>query len=134
MMIKGINTGGRFITVNGGTPGSTYINNYSGGQGVGNIRYNTSTQSMEVYDGNSWQMLTMNYATVNLTWDAEQALEWACKKRNEELEWERLASESAAVKIALDNVEKAKQQLKVTATLAKETARDFGEVMEQASP
>ena len=42
------------------TTSSTYINGYSGLQGVGNMRYNTSSQSMEVFDGNNWIMLNMS--------------------------------------------------------------------------
>lgn len=74
-MIKGI-TGGQYIQVNNGTPGSTYVNNYSGAQGIGNMRFNTSTQNIEVYDGNNWVMLASNYAEVKLTWDAENLLNY----------------------------------------------------------
>lgn len=128
-MIKDITTSGRYIKVSSGAS-NTYINGNPGAQGVGNMRFNTSNQNLEVFDGNNWITLNMGYSSVGLSYEAESLLDWAQKKRDEEFEIERLASENSAVKIALDNVEKAKQQLKITATLAKETSSDFGEMVE----
>jgi hypothetical protein len=118
-MIKNITPIGRYITVSGGNS-STYVNGYSGAQGVGNMRFNTSTQNMEVFDGNSWVTLNMDYASVGLNGEAESLLDWARKKRDEELAWQNLAQTSEAVKIALDNLEQAKQQLDITAKLARD--------------
>lgn len=118
-MIKDIHASGRYVQVSGGSS-STYINGYSGLQGVGNMRYNTSSQNMEVFDGNNWIMLNMGYASVGLTGEAESLLDWARKKRDEELSWELLATKNAAVKIALDNLEEAKRQLDITAKLARD--------------
>ena len=118
-MINNIMAQGRYVQVSGGTS-STYINGYSGLQGVGNMRYNTSNQHMEVFDGNSWVMLNMGSVSVGLNGEAESLLDWACEKRNEELAWQSLAEKNQAVKIALDNLEKARQQLDVTAKLARE--------------
>lgn len=110
---------GRYMQVSGGST-STYINNYSGSQGVGNMRYNTSSQRMEVFDGNNWTQLNMGSVSVGLNSEAESLLDWARKKRDEELAWESLAKENQAVKIALENLNKAKEQLEVTAKLARE--------------
>ena len=118
-MIKNITPIGRYITVSGGTSG-TYVNGYSGAQGLGNMRFNTSTQNMEVFDGSSWITLNMDYASVGLNSDAESLLDWAREKRNEELAWKTLAKDNKAVKIALDNLEQAKQQLDITAKLSRE--------------
>ncbi len=118
-MIKGITQAGRYVAVTNGNA-STYVNGYSGAQGVGNMRYNTSTQNMEVFDGNTWVQLNMSYASVGLNGEAESLLDWARKKRDEELAWESLAQENQAVKIALENLNKAKQQLDITAKLARE--------------
>ena len=118
-MIKNITPIGRYITVSGGNS-NTYVNGYSGAQGVGNMRFNTSTQNMEVFDGNSWITLNMDYASVGLNNDAESLLDWARKKRDEELTWQNLAATSEAVKIALDNLEQARQQLDITAKLARD--------------
>ena len=118
-MIKNITASGRYVQVSGGTSG-TYVNGYSGAQGLGNMRFNTSTQNMEVFDGSSWITLNMDHASIGLNGEAESLLDWARKKRDEELAWQNLAETSQAVKIALDNLEQAKQQLDITAKLAKE--------------
>jgi hypothetical protein len=118
-MIKNITPIGRYITVSGGNS-STYVNGYSGAQGVGNMRFNTSTQNMEVFDGSNWITLNMDHAGVGLNGEAESLLDWARKKRDEELAWQNLAATSQAVKIALDNLEQARQHLDITAKLARE--------------
>ncbi len=110
---------GRYVQVSGGSA-STYVNGYSGSQGVGNMRYNTTSQNMEVFDGNNWVTLNMGYAQVGLNGEAESLLDWARQKRDEELAWESLAKENQAVKIALENLNKARQQLDITAKLARE--------------
>jgi hypothetical protein len=118
-MIKDIILSGRYMTVSGSGV-STYVNGYSGLQGVGNMRFNTTTQNMEVFDGNSWIQINMGIASVGLNGEAESLLDWAREKRNEELAWKTLAKDNQAVKIALDNLEQAKQQLDITAKLARE--------------
>jgi hypothetical protein len=118
-MIKNIHASGRYMQVTGGNS-STYINNYSGQQGVGNMRYNTSNQNMEVYDGNNWITINMDHANIGLNSEAELLLDWAREKRNQELAWQNLAKDNKAVKIALDNLEQARQQLDITAKLARE--------------
>jgi hypothetical protein len=118
-MIKDICASGRYVQVSSsGT--STYVNGYSGLQGVGNMRYNTTNQNIEVFDGNSWVMLNMGVASVGLSGEAESLLDWARKKRDEEIMWQSLANDNKAVKIALDNLEQARQQLAVTVQLARE--------------
>jgi hypothetical protein len=118
-MIKDIMASGRYVQVSGGSS-STYVNGYSGLQGVGNMRYNTTSQNMEVFDGNNWITLSMGYAQIGLNGEAESLLDWARKKRDEELAWQQLAETNKAVKIALDNLEEARRQLDVTAKLARD--------------
>ena len=118
-MIKDIMASGRYVQVQGGSA-STYVNGYSGLQGVGNMRYNTSSQNMEVFDGNNWIQLGMGYTSVGLTGEAESLLDWARQKRDEELRWKALAEKNSAVKIAMDNLEEARRQLDITAKLARE--------------
>ena len=117
-MIKGINTGGRYITVTGGAPGSTYVNNYSGGQGVGNMRYNTSTQNMEVFDGNQWHRFGGSYASVSLNSAAIEALDWCQRKMTEEAKIKELCEKSPTVADAFATYNDAKSKLEVVLTLA----------------
>ncbi len=118
-MIKNIHASGRYIQVTGGDA-STYVNNYSGSQGVGNMRYNTSNQQMEVYDGNNWTILNMSHASVGLNSEAESLLDWARKKRDQENEWYKIASANEAVRIALEQLEQAKTRLELTTILSRE--------------
>lgn len=121
-MLKGLSSSGKYMYVHGGNA-STYINNSSGSQGVGNVRYNTSNQQFEVWDGNSWITISMDYAQVGLNPEAESLLDWAKKKRDEELAWYELAANNEAVRIALEQLEQAKTKLELTAHLAREYER-----------
>jgi hypothetical protein len=118
-MIKDIHASGRYVQVSG-SAAHTYVNGYSGLQGVGNMRYNTSTQNMEVFDGNSWMVLNMTTPLIGLNSDAESLLDWVRKKRDEEQGWYSLASTNEAVRIALDQLEQAKTRVELTAILARD--------------
>lgn len=123
-MIKGINSSGRYVTVTGGQPASQYFS--TGAVGAGMMRYNTNTNSMEVNDGNSWQQLSMNYASVSLTGEAESLLDWARDQRNKQYEYEQLAKDHPAVQNALDAIKRAEEQLVLIVNLSKE----HGEALE----
>ena len=117
-MIKGIDIGGRYITVSGGTPGSNYINNYSGAQGIGNMRFNTTNQNIEIWNGNTWITMQSSYATVQLDVEAINLLEWVKEKQSEEFKIKELIKTNPAVKIAYDNALNAQEQLKITTILS----------------
>jgi hypothetical protein len=116
-MIKGITQSGRYLQVSGGSPMNPYIS--PGGQGAGMVRYNTNMNYIEVYDGIAWKEIS-SYANIGLSGEAELLLDWARKKRDEEIQLESLAKEHPAINIALDNLKKAKIQLDATIILSKE--------------
>ena len=122
-MIKSIHSSSPFLTVSGGNPGSTYIGNYSNAPGVGNMRYNPSNQNIEVYDGSTWIILSAQHANVNLSDEAVSLLEWARKKRNEELELERLAETNSAIKDLVNQIKDKEEQIKIVQTLLKEEVK-----------
>jgi hypothetical protein len=103
-MIKNIMQNGRYVQVSGGSSG-TYVNNYSGAQGVGNMRYNTANQAIEVFDGNNWITLNMGYASVGLTPEAESLLDWAQQKRIEEFQLKSLIEKHPGLKEAYERLE-----------------------------
>ena len=117
-MIKGINSSSRYITVSGGSASTPYIS--PGSAGAGMLRWNPNMNQMEVNDGNSWLGISMNYASIELTPETESLLEWARKKRDQEKDWYELASNSEAVRIALEQLEQAKTKLELTAILARD--------------
>ncbi len=122
-MIKNISGGGKYLSVSGGA-GSTYVNNYSGAQGVGNMRYNTSTQNIEVYDGANWVQMQSGYATISMTPEAESLLDWARQKRQKEMELESLARDNPAVKDLLNQRNDIDSKISMVTTLIKNHQSD----------
>ena len=117
-MIKNISSSGKYINVIGESV-ANYINNYSGAQGVGNIRFNTANQNMEVYDGNNWILLQMGYVNVGLNSRAEDLLDWAEKKMTEEFELEALANSNPTIKDLMETIKQKQEQITIVKALIK---------------
>ena len=124
-MIKGVSPIGRYINISGGTGGAPYIS--PGSAGAGMVRWNPNMSQLEVNDGNSWLPLSTSYASIGLTEEAMQLLDWAKRKMIEEEAMLSLPSDHPAMKIAKQNVNRAKQslkeaeeQLKITSILSEE--------------
>jgi hypothetical protein len=117
-MIGSIYSGSSSIQVSGGSS-STYINGFSGAQGVGNMRFNTSSQKTEVFDGTNWVTLNMSTASVSLSGEAESLLEWARQKRNEELALERLSETNPTIKDLVNQIKQKQDQIKMVQNLIK---------------
>lgn len=96
-MLKTINGSGRYMMVNGGFPANTYINTRSPFMNVGDVRYNTQMQRFEVYDGQMWLEINSSHASVGLTPDAENAIDWAIRKRKEEDDLMKLAESDPTI-------------------------------------
>jgi hypothetical protein len=118
-MINSIMSMGKHIIVGGGTGASNYVNTGAGMMGVGDLRFNTSTQQIEFYNGQTWQIFTMAQATVGLTGQAEAAIDWAHKKMEEEREARAMAEQYPAVADALNAVWESEQQLKTVVALCR---------------
>jgi len=116
-MIGNIGQTGKYIAVTGG-PGSNYVNN-SNYMGVGQIQYNTNTQRLELYNGTSWQPINLGQYYVGLNPEAEQILDWARKKMQEEQEARAMAEQYPAVADAMDTVRESEQQLKTIVALCR---------------
>jgi hypothetical protein len=117
-MIKGIVQSGRYVSVSNSITDLPYIPSNANNPVQGMIRVNN--QNMQAFDGSSWVTITGSIGSIGLNPEAESLLDWARKKRDEEMAWESLANESQAVKIALENLEQARRQLEITAKLARE--------------
>ena len=116
-MIKGL-TGDAYITVSGGNTSVSYVNQSTENPMQGMMRIWGS--DMQVFTGSSWQTMNTSYATVSLNPMHQSVLAWATTKMAEESNLKSIAKEHPAIQIALDNLEKAKQQLDVTIILSKE--------------
>jgi hypothetical protein len=86
---------------------------------AGMLRYNGTTLTLEVYDGNTWMTLPSMTTSIDFDNDTKSILEWAKKKRNEEMERDLLAVASPAIKDLLKQIEEKEEQIKVLATLVK---------------
>ena len=97
-----------------------YINMNAPSSGM--MRWNGNNNSIEVFDGstNLWQPMYGKTADIQLSPQIQAVINWANLKMAEESEWEKLATTNDAVKIALENMKKAKQQLDITAKLVKD--------------
>lgn len=96
-MIKNITQSGAFTHVSSYYPPQIY----STGQSAGEVRYNTSTQQMEVYDGSNWISISQT-ATVGLSWEAEEAIRWAQTKMAEEAELKQRMEKHPGLKDAYE--------------------------------
>jgi len=116
-MIKGLQ-GITGITVSGGNTSLPYVGPNSNNPITGMLRIHGT--EMEVFNGSNWLVLSTSYATVGLDQDVLDIVQWARKKRDQENEWYKLASNNEAVRIALDQLEQAKTRLELTTILARE--------------
>jgi hypothetical protein len=117
-MLQDIISSSRYVTAYGGGSSLPYVPSNSNNPIQGMLR--VQNQNIQIFDGSNWINMTQSIGGVGLTPEAESLLDWARRKRDEESEWQNLAASSEAVKIALENLEKAKQQLNITAKLARE--------------
>jgi hypothetical protein len=121
-MIKSIQTNGPFLSVAGGYPSATYISN-SSGPGVGNMRYNPNSQNIEVFDGSIWVIMQSSNAYISLDNEAVMLLEWVRKKRDEDLEVERLAETNSTIKDLVNQVKEKQEQIRIVQALVKEEVK-----------
>jgi hypothetical protein len=120
-MLKTVNSMSRYMMVNGGTPATTYITSGPGYMNVGDLRFNTNTQNLEVYDGQIWRELNTSHASVGLTPDAEMALDWAMKKRIDEMALEQKAKDNPAIADLLKQRNTIDEKIKVIEILTRDS-------------
>lgn len=116
-MIGSITSSSQHIFAAGGSS-LPYVSSNMTNPMQGMLRLNGS--EMEVFDGMTWLKIYPGSANVGMTGPANAAIDWAIKKMEEEKEWQKLAEKNQAVKIALDNLEQARQQVDIIAKLARE--------------
>jgi len=117
-MIKSIESSGKYVVVYQSTTGSNYVNN-SNYMGVGDLRFNTNTQQLELYNGQNWQPFNINVPRIGLSPQAEDAISWALDKMEQEREARAMAKQHPAVADALGAVREAEQQLKMVVALCR---------------
>jgi len=97
-----------------------HTTSYSNNIGAGNMRFNSATSSIEVFDGqNSWQPLPTACPTVMLDSEVLGILSWAKKKMQQEKEIEELANQHAAVADAVQAQNRAIDAVKIAVALCR---------------
>jgi len=119
-MIKSVTSSSQHLYASGGSS-LPYVSSNMSNPMQGMLRINGS--EMEVFDGQAWMKIYMSDANIGLSSTANSAIDWAIQRMGEEKEWEKLAENNQAVKIALENLNKAREQLDITAKLAREYER-----------
>lgn len=107
-MIKSLTSSSYYLNVTGGTINLPYIN--SNMLSAGQVRFNTSTTNLEVYDGISWHRIE-EHAQIDLTLDAKEILDWARKKMIEEQRLDELCKKYPGLEKAKTNFETFKKMV-----------------------
>jgi hypothetical protein len=89
------------------------------GLGAGQVRYNPTTYSMEVYDGSYWKAMD-NSVNITLTPAAEDAIQWAMKRMLEEKKIEEYAVKYPSVAAAYEHHKKSEEILNSVINLVKD--------------
>jgi hypothetical protein len=113
-MIKGL-MGTQGVVVNNGNTSVPYVGPNANNPMTGMLRIHNT--DIEVFTGAAWQPINSSYATVTLDTETQDILQWAQKKRNEELELEQLANDNVAIKDLLNQINEKKDQIKMVQIL-----------------
>ena len=115
-MIKGITSNSSFITISGGSSSSMYIS--PGTAGAGMMRYNPNTNNIEVNDGHTWKELTGSYASVDLSYEAQELLNWAREQKRKQLERETKIRNNPALQKAFEAIKRAEDNFDLLEAIA----------------
>ena len=118
-MIKHITTGSGLQVNSSYSNWPSFYNTVSGTGNslIGQVRYNGSSQNMEVYDGTNWLTLTASYPTIDLAPHVQAVVAWAQAKMAEESRLRELAAKHPSVADALAAVDRAQEQVCIVAAL-----------------
>jgi len=125
-MIKNI-SGGKGLVVSGGsynTGSWPYINmsNHNinmTNHGPGDVRYNGTISTLEVYDGMSWLPIQSAHALIEFDQDTYSVLNWARKKQAEEAERDKLAETNPTMKSLIAQLKEKEDQIEMVKILLK---------------
>jgi hypothetical protein len=110
-MIKGINSSSQYITIQGGNPMQNYFS--PGAQGAGQMRYNTNSNNVEVWDGVTWKEMSNSYASVDLSYEAQSLLQWARQARDKELAREARIRSNPSLQKAYEAIQRAEENFDI---------------------
>jgi flagellar hook-basal body complex protein FliE len=97
-----------------GVDSNPYVGN--NGQAAGMVRFNTSSQHLEAYDGSIWHRIANN-ENVGMTQEAIEAIHWARDKIVKEKQLKELAEKHPGVADAMQQLKQASEQLEIMVQL-----------------
>jgi len=121
-MIKTLYSNGPFLNITGGTTSSPYVG-HNTAPGIGNLRFNPSSQNMEVFDGSSWITMPSANTSISLDERAINILKWAEQKMLEEAERNKLAETNPTVKDLMNQIKEKEEQIRIVQALIKEEVK-----------
>jgi len=110
-----INTSSPFLFVDQGV--GPYIG--QNGPAAGMVRFNTSNQHLEAFDGNIWTRIAENQ-NIGMTGEAVDAIRWARYRMGEDQRLKQLAEKHPGVADAVDQLKRASEQLEIMVQLVNE--------------
>ena len=113
--------GGEYLNISSNKGSTPYINTSNPVTGM--VSYDSSTQTLKVYDGSSFQTVGGGSAHISLNPNVINILRWAEKKMSEEMEYEHLAKTNPTIKSLLDEMNKYKNQIEMVKILMKEEVK-----------
>ena len=118
-MIKNITPGPGITINNNHSTWPSFYNTVSstGNSLIGQLRYNGSSQNLEVFDGNTWLAMTSGYPTIELAPHVQAVVAWAQTKMAEESRLKELAAKHPSVADALNALAQAEEQVQIVAAL-----------------
>jgi hypothetical protein len=98
-MIKNITTGTGLQVNNSYSNWPSFYTTVSGTGNnlLGQIRYNGSSQNLEVYDGTNWLTIMSSYPTIELAPHVQAVVAWAQTKMSEEAKLTELANQHPGI-------------------------------------
>ena len=115
-MIKGL-MGDAYVNVSGGDTCVPYVTQNTNNPMQGMMRVNGNL--LEAFDGTRWIQINSSYATVSLNSTYQTAMNWVVNKMTEEQRMKALAAQHPAIADLVDAVDRAQEQLRMTAALVK---------------
>lgn len=85
--------------------------------GSGMVRYNTSNQSLEAFDGYSWINVDGVVLQIGLDTEAQYIMDWAKKKMEQERRIEEYAQRFQSVKFAKEELDTVQEKMEVLLAL-----------------
>ena len=111
-------TAGQGLQIDGGYSSMPYVPPNASNPIQGMMRVNGNC--LEVFNGSTWTVMSMGYATVSLSGAAQSAINWAQQKMAEEESIKSLAEKHPAVADAVNTINEAYDKLKVVVALIEE--------------